>query len=223
MIFPGPGAPKQFSLADMHRRARFWGWLLARLPGVAAIFLSGSLSQERATQDSDIDFFIVAWPGRIFTARFGVLVALLIGRRLAHGEQNHAQKICPNHFVTTEHLEFRDKVPYHAHLIAHKRLLAGEPKVWERFKAANREWIRSYGFDLHEEVMEVEELEAGRRSRAGDLLEAAARGLQLLKHRRSRVPLSKDSRVWLTDTEIRLHPYPPKPFEVVSPDARGRQ
>ena len=205
-----PGVTKPFSPADLERRARFWGRLLARFPGVAAIFLSGSLSQGRATASSDIDFFIVAWPGRIFTARIGVLVALLVCGRLAHGDKNHARKICPNHFVTTDYLEFRERGPYYAHLVAHNRLLGGEERVWELFKAANQGWIRDYGCDFQEEVTAEATLAARRRSRFGDLLETAFRRMQRFKHRLHAPRLTEESRVWLTDHEIRLHPNPPK-------------
>ena len=208
---------REFSVEDMHRRARFWGRFLSRMPGVATIFLSGSLSQGRATITSDIDFFVVAWPGRIFTARFWILLPLLICGRLAHGEKNHARKICPNHFITADHLEIRDKNRYHSYVYAHSRFLSGDRAVWERFKAANQTWIRDHGFEFQGEIHREAVLRERRQSRIGDLLEVFFRWLQRLKHQMSRATLPKDARVWLTDTEIRLHPHPPKPLDIYVP------
>jgi len=60
-----------------------WATKLGKLPGVAAIFLSGSRAQDRGTDESDIDFFIIARPGQIWTARFFVLVTLKLHNQLA--------------------------------------------------------------------------------------------------------------------------------------------
>jgi len=55
------------------KKAKRWAKYCGKMPGVKAIFLSGSIACGRATEKSDIDFFIIAQHGRIWTARFFVL------------------------------------------------------------------------------------------------------------------------------------------------------
>jgi len=99
-------------------KAKFWARILGLLPSVRAIFLSGSVAQGRATDSSDIDFFIIARHGQIWTARFFVFLILKIFRQI-RTSKNHAGKICPNHFITDTHLEIQEKDVYSANLFSH--------------------------------------------------------------------------------------------------------
>ena len=82
-------------------RAKFWANFLGKLPGVAAIFLSGSMASGKATKKSDIDFFILAHPGKIWTARFFIFFVLKSMGKLSK-PHHHEGQICPNHFITTD-------------------------------------------------------------------------------------------------------------------------
>jgi len=76
---------------------------IARFPFVRAVALSGSLSKNYMDNESDIDYFIITAPGRMWVARtFLVLykkVFLL----------NSRKHFCVNYFLTEDALEVPDK------------------------------------------------------------------------------------------------------------------
>ena len=117
---------------------------LACLPGVEAIFLSGSIAQGRNNAQSDIDLFIISRPGMIWTARFFVYITLfLAGNMRRTGKE--AGKYCPNHFITSDHLEIQEQDAYSAHLFSHNIPLQDKNNIFVQFKSLNQEWIESFG------------------------------------------------------------------------------
>ena len=74
------------------RAARFVG----RLPWVKMVAVSGSLAVGAATDDADVDLFIVADDGRVWLARAVTIgVAKAVGRLPAR----HRAHLCPNYLV----------------------------------------------------------------------------------------------------------------------------
>ncbi|TSC93099.1 MAG: hypothetical protein CEN89_262 [Candidatus Berkelbacteria bacterium Licking1014_7] len=74
-------------------KARRFAQKIGRLPYVKMVALIGSMANGKANNNSDIDFFIQTAPKRIWTARFFILLWLLIlGERPT--SQNKAGKIC---------------------------------------------------------------------------------------------------------------------------------
>lgn len=194
------------------KRAQRWACFLVKMPGVSAIFLSGSLSLGNATKESDIDFFIVTTPGRIFTARFFVAGILKIFGLLATDSQNHAGKICPNHYITTDNLEIQEKDAYAAKLFSHNQFLAGDERIWHLFVEKNKMWMEGFKatFRNIKNSNETQPLLAS--SRRGKItlvsqkLEFWYKKIQQNKISKNKLP--KTAKVWLTDTEIRLHAEP---------------
>ena len=83
------------------RIVRRAGRLLARLPLIRMVAVSGSLALWNTRQESDLDLFIVARRGRIWTARLLLLLATqLLGRRRKYWEGQAPDKICLNHYIT---------------------------------------------------------------------------------------------------------------------------
>lgn len=86
------------------RKAR----LIGQFPFVRGVFVSGSLSKHCMRPDSDVDFFIVTVPGRLWLAR-----TLLVLYKKIFLLNSH-KYFCVNYFVDTEHLEIEEKNPFTA-------------------------------------------------------------------------------------------------------------
>ncbi|HEX9664878.1 MAG TPA: hypothetical protein VGA49_03600, partial [Patescibacteria group bacterium] len=73
----------RYNLADKKfKRALLAGKLLAALPFVRMIAVCNSLGYGNASDQSDIDFFIITTPGRIWLVRFlSVLIMKILGWR----------------------------------------------------------------------------------------------------------------------------------------------
>lgn len=80
-------------------RAQF----IARFPFVRAVMASGSLSKGYMDDKSDLDFFVVTHPGRLWIAR----TLLVLYKRIFL--MNSHKFFCVNYFVDTEHLEIEEK------------------------------------------------------------------------------------------------------------------
>jgi len=86
-------------LSVARRRARFIG----NFPFIRGVFVSGSLSKHCMSAESDIDFFLVTEPNRLWLAR-----TLLVFFKKIFLLNSH-KYFCVNYFVDTEHLEIQEK------------------------------------------------------------------------------------------------------------------
>ena len=77
--------------------------LIARFPFVRSVMASGSFSKGYMDQKSDLDFFIITEPGRLWIAR----TLLVLYKRLFLF--NSHKYFCVNYFVDSEHLEIEEK------------------------------------------------------------------------------------------------------------------
>lgn len=195
----------------LFEKARRWSVFLVFFPGVDTIFLSGSVAQGKARETSDIDFFIIAEKGRIFTACFFVKLVLKICFQLAFDEKNHAGKICPNHFITVDNLEIKEKDKYAAHLFAHNQFLAGDKRVWNNFVQANKEWINSFNESFQQPLFDIKIKFQNRHKPASFLkrkFESFFKKFQIRKINKNRQNLPVNAKIILEDEEIRFHPNP---------------
>ena len=73
------------------------------IPFVDFVLVAGSMALGTAKLESDFDVIVGARYGRIFTVRFlAVLLFGALGWRANHKNNNVADKICLNHFVTSK-------------------------------------------------------------------------------------------------------------------------
>ena len=86
-------------LPKARRMARF----IASFPYIRAVFVSGSLSKHSMRPDSDIDFFMITAPGRLWLARTLLVVFKKIFLFNSH------KYFCVNYFIDTEHLEIEEQ------------------------------------------------------------------------------------------------------------------
>jgi hypothetical protein len=77
--------------------------LIGSFPFVRAVMASGSLSKNYMDENSDLDFFIVTAPGRLWIAR----TLLVIYKRLFLF--NSHKHFCVNYFIDATHLEIEEK------------------------------------------------------------------------------------------------------------------
>ncbi len=87
--------------ASLITRARSLASRLARLPGVLAIYLTGSLALDNGDDTSDIDLMIITQRGRLWTTRLLLTLATsLLGLRRTPTSHHNSGKLCLNLYLT---------------------------------------------------------------------------------------------------------------------------
>jgi hypothetical protein len=124
-------AEKWITLA--REKARF----ISKFPFVRAVMASGSLSKDYMDETSDLDFFIVTVPGRLWICR----MLLILYKRLFL--KNSHKFFCVNYFVDTTHLEIEEKNLFTATELATVIPLYGAMHYHELQKA-NQQWLATF-------------------------------------------------------------------------------
>lgn len=83
--------------------AKKYSKLISKFPFVKAVFISGSLSKGFMDRDSDIDYFIITEPGRLWLCRTFLILYKKIFLLNSH------KYFCVNYFVDNFNLEIPDK------------------------------------------------------------------------------------------------------------------
>ena len=126
---------RQQIASSLWPHALHYGRLIARLPFVRMVAVTGSLAMDNVEAGADLDYLIVTAPGRLWLCR---ALILLLGRFAAlQGAQ-----ICPNYLVTQNALDFSPQNLYAAHELTQMVPLAGMD-VYRQIRAANP-WAESY-------------------------------------------------------------------------------
>lgn len=186
------------------------------LPFIDFVLGAGSMALGNVHQDSDFDVIVGAKAGRIFTARFFcVLMFGLLGRRrqkLSHKEAA-SNKICFNHFVTTQ--SYRLKPPHNIYWQElYKNLVpiyGQKEKIREFFKA--NDWMdeRIYSDDLRHQFYQPSFvglfLESILRGGFGDFIEKILKQIQIKRIENGlKNSLGFEPRLIFNDTELEFHP-----------------
>ncbi len=119
--------------------------LLGCVPFIESVAVVNSLADHTARPDSDIDFFIITQPNRLFIARIlsTLILSLTNLRRRRHKIKNH---ICLSFFVTTQALDFsKIKITgediYLAYWIAQARPIINYQHNFQNFLNENS-WVK---------------------------------------------------------------------------------
>jgi hypothetical protein len=136
-----PAIVSQRALKEHHARglwriARLVMHLIRRFPFVRAVFVSGDLSKNVATRKSDIDFFIITEPDRLWIAR----TLLILFKKIFL--LNRKKYFCLNSFASADQLVLDEKNIFLATEIATLRPL-NNAELFSRYQQANA-WIREY-------------------------------------------------------------------------------
>ncbi len=121
--------------AGLWRKASRYGRMIASLPFVRMVAVTGSLAMYNTEQGKDIDFMLVTAPNRLWTCR--ALVILVV--RLAAFE---GINLCPNYLVTTDALAFPERSLYVAHEVTQMIPLSGSD-VYRQIRGLNA-WADNY-------------------------------------------------------------------------------
>lgn len=85
------------------KKAKKWSNFIGSFPFVRGVFISGSLSKNFMTADSDVDYFIITKPGRLWLAR----TLLVVFKKIFL--LNSRKFFCVNYFIDENHLEIEEK------------------------------------------------------------------------------------------------------------------
>jgi predicted nucleotidyltransferase len=111
---------------------------ISKFPFIESIVVTGTLARDNSEEEDDLDLLIITSGQRLWSARiFLVLYLLLTGQyRRKHAVQN---RVCPNVWITLDHLQFAPENIFVAHEIAQSRVVYGE-EVYNKFIVSNS-WI----------------------------------------------------------------------------------
>lgn len=117
------------------RAGRLWqtawscGRLLACLPFVRMVAVTGALAVDNVKTGDDIDFMIVTAPGRVWLVRAAAIVVVRLARLAG-------VQLCPNYVLAETALSQDRRDLFVAHELAQMVPLSGLPLYW-RMRAAN--------------------------------------------------------------------------------------
>jgi hypothetical protein len=117
-------------------RARRWGAVIASLPFVRMVAVTGALAMNNVVSATDdIDLLVVTAPGRVWLAR-----ALCIG--VVHVARRFGVELCPNYVLSSAVLAQSQRDLYGAHELAQMVPLAGH-SLYAEMRLANI-WTHTY-------------------------------------------------------------------------------
>ncbi len=110
--------------------------LISRFPFIRGILLSGSISKGFMEEDSDIDYFIITHPNRVWFSR----LMLMLFKKLFFF--NSKKIFCINYFVDSEKLEIEEKNIFTATEIVTLLPTYGK-KIYDEFYEKNY-WVKEF-------------------------------------------------------------------------------
>ena len=142
-----------------------YGHLIAGLPFVRMVAVTGALAVDNVEPEADIDYFIVTEPGRLWLCR-----ALIIG--VVRMAARRGVLLCPNYFISERALALDEHNLFTAHELAQMVPISGQT-VYHRIRRLNP-WVYRFLPNAKGPPRHVEE-RAPRHRFLGALAESALR------------------------------------------------
>ncbi|MEK7600674.1 MAG: hypothetical protein AAB463_01795 [Patescibacteria group bacterium] len=121
------------------RRVRVLAWV----PWVRAVWVSGSLAYDASDADGDTDVVCLIAPGHLFSARLCALaLSSLFGIRRAAHEVRAPEKLCMNHWIADNGQQLVHRSIYTAWVYAHMIPVLGDPAA--RQWMGRQQWMKEY-------------------------------------------------------------------------------
>ena len=159
---------RQIASARLWVRARRFVRILAALPLVRMVAITGALAMDNSADGDDIDVMIVTARGRAWSARLWAVALVYAGKLLG-------DTLCPNYVITEDALALEERTLFAAHEFAQMVPLYGRA-VYDRMCRANA-WVYDYLPNARAPVKQEEEIRSSPIVRAiKRVLEAALGG-----------------------------------------------
>ncbi len=120
--------------------------ILKFIPTIKLVGVTGALAMQNTRRDDDIDFYVVAAAGTLWSARFLTTIILeILGLRRKPGDVSFCNKICLNMYVDESHMVVprREQDLFTAHEVLQMIPLWESGGTYWRFLKANR-WVKSF-------------------------------------------------------------------------------
>jgi hypothetical protein len=195
--------------------------LLAKIPQIQLIGLSGSAAMYNTAKKDDVDLFVISSSNRIWTARlYSLILALLFGLRRRRIELNPGNKICLNLFFDEKDMEIpKSKKNYFiAHEIIQMKPLIIKNNIYFRFLQSNK-WV----FDVFPNARYLldksikKSFVSIKHTKTGDWLEKILKNMQLwLINRHKTTEIITDTQLWFfpDDFEKKLPAWARKKYNI---------
>jgi hypothetical protein len=118
-------------------QAARYGRIVASLPWVRLVAVTGSLAVGAATDEADIDLFVVTADDRLWLAR---AMTIGVAKVAARARSTRGLRLCPNYFLTATALDLPERDVYTAHELAQLVPLFG-PRAYRELLERNA-WYR---------------------------------------------------------------------------------
>lgn len=118
------------------RKAKRYAKLIYRFPFVRGVYISGSLSKDWADDNTDVDYFIITSPSRLWVCR----TMLVMFKKVFL--LNSRKYFCLNYFIDEDNLEIRNKNIFTAMEVSFLKPMINKPLFGE-FKDKNH-WVDEY-------------------------------------------------------------------------------
>jgi len=126
------------------KRAKFAAWVLALIPSVKLVGLTGALAMANSEKNDDIDFLIVTSSNLLWTTRFfATFILTILGLKRGRTAKRITDKICLNMFVDETALNFSDQNLFVAHEITQLKPLFEKGNTYKSFLSKNS-WVFNF-------------------------------------------------------------------------------
>ncbi len=162
---------EQSNAEHAFKKARKYSKLIHKFPFVRGVYVSGSLSKNWADHESDVDYFIITEPNRLWICR----TMLILFKKIFL--LNSRKYFCLNYFIDTDHLEIAEKNIFTATEVSFLKPMVNEALFNEFIQKNN--WINAYYQTLSNDASNIVQAKTGTLKKWGEKLLKGSLGEKL--------------------------------------------